>query len=410
MRHSFEKMELLVRTTIQPEHAQKLLIHCPGTEILQQWTNEATAESEKIRLYLLHKYLHTHERNVMRQLAERYLAEIIYLLDLLFAYKKTHLPPLLSDLYDYIMKELEELILLLQLRYPDYFNPFQKIPAIELHRYRTELRAQVRILKQTFSPVLADKKLLPILMTPLCQFAGYSIELNPTYSELWYMRNLVKKLTILRTHRDGNNIDTILIEFLILHNFNSAAFIDYFTRDLLEKVKFPDVDFQKSTFLAFHLKMLSQMKMIPGLSLVPEMPSVKQEVLNWMREEINFLDYQQNRKEADSSHKIKMQPTQKEQTETVKQEEKIKTNFSVAEMALIIRCLQETKMVQCLDRRGFIKKISMNFTSVGTEKTGISWASLDSKYSAVEQDTIQSLRKKIRNINIFLTELEAGLS
>src|ERR1035437_3278969 len=97
MRHSFEKMELLVRTTIHPEHAQELLIHSTGNEILQQWATEATEESEKMRLHLLHKNLHTHERNVMRQLAAQYLAEIIYLLDLLFAYKKTSLPPLLSD-------------------------------------------------------------------------------------------------------------------------------------------------------------------------------------------------------------------------------------------------------------------------------------------------------------------------
>jgi len=410
MRKSLERMELLIRATIQPEEAQRVLIDCPGTDLLQQWTNEATVESEKIRLCLLNKNLHIQEKNARRQLAEQYLAELIYLSDLLFAYKKNYLPPLLGDLYDYIIKELEELILLLHIRYPVYFNRFQKIPAIELHRYRIELRAQARILKQIFSGLLEDKKLLVILMTPICQFAGYIRETNHTYSELWYMKNLVKKLTILGTHHKGKDMDTILIEFLILHNFNSAAFIDYLTRDLLEKEKLPKAIFKKSIILAFHLKVLAQMETISGLCLVANRPSVKEETLNWVKEEINFLDYQQNRKDAACSHKNKMQPTQRGLTEMVKPGEKIKTNFSVAEIALVIRCLQETEMVQCLDRRGIIKRTSMNFTSIGTGEKDISCGSLDSKYSAVEQDTIQSLRKKIRNINNFLGGLEQRLT
>ena len=406
MKHSIEKMEMLVRTSIQPEQAKKLLIPSTGNEILQQWTTVATEESEKMRLYLLHKNLHTHDKNVMRQLAAQYLAEIIYLLDLLFAYKKLYLPPLLADLYDFIIKRLEALILLLQLRYPDYFNEFQRVPSIELHRYRTLLRGRVRILKQNISPLIADKKLLPILMIPLCQFAGYSEGLNPTYTELWYMQNLVKKLTTLITHHNGNPIDSPLIEFLLLYNFNSAAFIDYFTKELSGKAELLTNNFQKSTYWALQLKLLLQLKIIPGSTLVTGMPSAKQELLNWIREEIIFLAYEPGQKEIIPCPQVQLSSKKGIETDI---QEKIKTSFSVAEMALLLRSLQETEMIQCHDRRGLMKKISNSFSSVGTEKNGISWPSMDSKYSAVEQDTIHSLKRKVRKINTYLSELEQKL-
>jgi hypothetical protein len=402
-------MGTLISQTLCPAHAHQFLTDLNATEqYLRQWNGEANEECEKIRLYLLHKDLHTHDKKVMAALVENYQEEIVYLMNILADYKKMQPHPLLSKLYDNVIMGLKGLINLLRRRYLTYFNQLEKIPDVDLQQYRIELRARIRNIKRNLTPVIADKKLLQLLLIPLCQFGNYRLGPNPTYSELEYMKDLVKKLTAIRHTCGDGKIDRLLIKLLITYNFNSTAFIDYYIQSLELKAESLHLSAIKSSYFAFQHKMLLYIKERPGISLQREMPSAKEELLDWVEDQNNYLEELRFDTEAFTYNEPR--PADAGLNKLGKNEAKITTLFSVPEFALFIRALNESSIIHCLDRRGFLKKICMNFTTVGTENTGISWISLNSKYSAVEQETIQSLRKKIRLLNDYLRELELGLS
>lgn len=408
-------MEVLLTQTIQPQHAEELLNQSNGTtQMIRDWMNEAAEECKNIGRHLLRKDLQITNKNELKQLVQRYQARIRYLMDTLQAYKKSTPNYSLHNLYDCVIKELEELIVLIQQHYPEYFNMSDKIPAHDWQQCLPTLRQQVRLIKQHFTSAI-DNSLLQILMIPLCQFIGYRPAAKPSYSELEYMKALIKKLVFFRlSPTDKPNTERIM-QLLLEYNFNTSEFITYYTHHLLVKTDALASETQKFHFLAFCRKELLQLQKRPCLALLPEMPSVQEQLVDWVNQEIDFLDKQQYRTGVQQYRTgvpcFPPAPIPPTGLFTKNRElEKFKTSFSVAELALFIRCLQESKLIEFKDRRTFIKIISQHFTTVGTEKKGISWASMDSKYSAIEQDTIKMLRKKIRDINDFLRGLESSLS
>src|ERR1035437_7127312 len=113
-------MEVLLTQTIQPQHAEELLNQSNGTtQIIRDWMNEAAEECENIGRYLLRKDLRITSKKELKQLVQRYQVRIRYLMDTLQAYKKSTDNYSLDDLYDCVMKELEELIVLIQQHYPE---------------------------------------------------------------------------------------------------------------------------------------------------------------------------------------------------------------------------------------------------------------------------------------------------
>jgi hypothetical protein len=399
LKHALERLDILVTRNLPPENLRDAFFN-PETfsPVSLQLFSEVQEEIGKIRSYLLHKDLHTHEKEVMEQLIHRYQAGILYLLDTIFAYNQEDLSLPFHQFYEKMTEELEVLMKLLQHRYAVYFNREEKIPQIELIRQKEQFRTTLNYIKKSDCKIVADDRLLSIILVPFELFDKTITNTRVTYRELNYLQQLVKHLSTVHPDLTKTLPDRILIELLIIHNFNSAAFIDYLAGLLADEAEEIKENHRKSIFYTQELNKILQLKINPGKALLPEMASVKDELIRWLKGEIYFLDKQ----------RPDLLPGKQQIQEDTNEAGKIDTAFSTPEIALLVLALRDTKMMQFEDKKGLFKGIAMNFTSIGTKYKSMSWVSLNAKFSSVENTTVQSLIKKLRQLNDYLRGLEPG--
>ena len=331
--------------------------------------NICKEEKEKIRLQMMEEVFNAREERTLELLIDKYQAVFIRLIDQLYAYqqankKQQEYKLLVKALYEY----LNELLYFLQIHYAKYFNPFQKMPFIKMEHIRKELKPKLDTIIAAFQRTILNEKLIRLIVQPLKQFI---VSTAITYKESQYMMAIAGELLALDTTVPEEQIIVMVKRILISINFNSPELAAYLINELDNLISEEESVQGKLRILKYQLKEINQITIKPEYTLHNEYDSLKEQLINWLNEELSFYQTEQA--------VVVALPT------TNISDTKIHTSLSVPQLALFFRLLKEEQLITNSNQSEFLKVVSGSFTTL--HKESFSYGHLHGKYYKIEQHT-----------------------
>ena len=331
--------------------------------------NICKEEKEKIRLQMMEEVFNAREERTLELLIDKYQAVFIRLIDQLYAYqqankKQQEYKLLVKALYEY----LNELLYFLQIHYAKYFNPFQKMPFIKMEHIRKELKPKLDTIIAAFQRTILNEKLIRLIVQPLKQFI---VSTAITYKESQYMMAIAGELLALDTTVPEEQIIVMVKRILISINFNSPELAAYLINELDNLISEEESVQGKLRILKYQLKEINQITIKPEYTLHNEYDSLKEQLVNWLNEEVSFYQTEQA--------VVVALPT------TNISDTKIHTSLSVPQLALFFRLLKEEQLITNSNQSEFLKVVSGSFTTL--HKESFSYGHLHGKYYKIEQHT-----------------------
>jgi hypothetical protein len=193
-----------------------------------------------------------------------------------------------------------------------------------------------------------------------------------TYSQINYYKDLFHQFL----SGDGTLTCSFIRDTLYKYNYNSESFIlNEYERlnkasSQLHSLK------EKIALLSYELKKVNQFLSTSKNAFLQHLPSVKEQVGNWIIEEIRFLEK--------GTLPIEYANTLSEP------DNKIHTSLSVAKLAVLIRLLVVDKIIINRTVAPMLRIVGKTFSTL--QKDDISIGSLETKYHAPDKATINAVK------------------
>ncbi|PUZ28599.1 hypothetical protein DCC81_03705 [Chitinophaga parva] len=306
--------------------------------------------------------------------------------------------PMPPTVYDNVCQQLTVAIDDFSKQFGRYLNPLTPLPYTHSQIVGRQMGKMVSQIQELYHSTRVDKPLLSIALKPLVNRAT-----NPTgitYYELSYLQALSSDLRQLRIQED---LDTYTIHFLkilsnqlkeipfnesktnvllnvvLLHyNFNSPEYISFCVLNLMEKLDTLPTPEDKIKILRLYIRMLQQVIIRPGASLLPgDLPPANQQIRSFIEAEIT---YQESKLNGDQQHRSF---------------EKIDTALSSYELPVVVELLMKDGVITDTNRSKIYRVISNAFNTVGSDD--VSPESLRSKGNKnnMKASAVHSIRARV---------------
>ena len=136
-------------------------------------------------------------------------------------------------------------------------------------------------------------------------------------------------------------------------------------------------------FYSLQMKLINQLPMKPGLIYKPGLPSIKEQIGNWICEELYYLEKKQKL----------FSPVIIQGKENQDNSGKIHTNLSVSQLALGVKLLVDAKVITNKNSTELMSMVAKSFKTDRQEV--ISEDSLRNKSYNFETATVEKLKDKI---------------
>ncbi|WP_299189614.1 hypothetical protein [uncultured Aquimarina sp.] len=298
-----------------------------------------------------------------------------------------------TDIFKLVYQTLDAILNYLEVSFNKYLEPSLEIPYQRrlwfVHQKKERCRLLIVMLNATDIP----PQLIEIICDPLHKIIHNDLY-GFTYQQKEYYILYIKVLFKLLSK------DTIITEevyaVLISLEFNTFK-IFFYLRDqyVAKKVKRAYGAQKKINILHLFLKEIKTTTITSETKYNPNLPSLKEQLLIWIQEEINGL---QRTIESSSSSIVK------EKAATYNQNTKKILKLSVSEISLITRLLYEQGMLEG-SKRTFFEFLSSTFKTHKAKV--ISPESLSNRYYSIPDSTRTSVKKILRGMLLKLDTIQS---
>jgi len=372
------KWETLIYSTISPFQVNVDLL---SEECIQLLIEQSDKEQEHVRNSMIEWLVDKTKIRDKQQFVQLNQAILIRLLDKLDSYKKETYKSAIQNLYEAISEHLENTLNFIEDFFSNHFDRNERVPATYLNISLEELCKKLEQLKE----ILTDNdsvgnNLSIIIITNFNKFC-YQHAQSVTYNELIYQKDLMDELLTDETLKCEQSIKEVLFYF----NFNDADYISYLYKSLSALIESLEIKQEKISVLRFEQKTINQLITKLNVQLSPYMPSLKEQVNQWIEEEIKFLE---------------TGPQEIISAKTVReQDEKLHLSLSVAKIALLLRLMIIDKIITNRVVAHVLRIIVKTVTTL--QRENISFGSLETKYHNPDRGTINAVKDMLfRWINI----------
>lgn len=304
----------------------------------------------------------------MKILIEQHQVFFSDLLDTVFHYQSyTDIPFDWQKLYVQVADELEIIIRFLENSFSQYFNLSAKVPNPILARFEKDIRPQLSKIKIRLGEQEKNQHLIESI------FGIIESHVKPlgmeafSFHRLKYYKNLVAFLAKWNIDFYRDSKLPPLIETLLSLKFNDERFLFQVYNSLKESIAAVEPDEKQLQLLKSYYKCISQIIETANEALFPEKASPKDMVLDWLSQEIQFLEASYPKKEN-----IPGAPAAK-----------INTSLSVPVLALYIRLFKEAGIITNNNYQELFRVVSSTFTT--HRKADVAHTHLHSKFYAIEE-------------------------
>lgn len=372
------KWDALITTTLNPLNVNFASF---TDEAIYNFIYQSEAEREKVRNLLIEGIVDKPKVRDKQQYVQVNQAMLIRLLDRLYAYKQTEgLSDKIIFLYNTISRHLEFTLNFIEDFFGNYFDRNERVPVAYLLISTEELCRQHELLKDALQNATIDLVLANILIDNFSKSCSRE-KTSATYNELVYQKDLMNELLTDQTLASEATIREVLFYF----NFNNDDYVAYLYEKLKALTEALPTKREKIMTLRFEQKSINQLRTRLNSYLSSSMPSLKEQVNQWIEEEVKFLEVEPITK---ALSKVENEP-----------EDKIQTSLSVAKLALLLRLMVIDKIIT---NRVVAQVLRIAVRTVNTlQKENIAFGSLETKYHNPDKGTISAVKDMLfRWINI----------
>lgn len=373
-----QKWDILINSTLNPSGETLISL---SDEVIQTLITESKSAQDKASLFLMKDIFEISKNMDKQQYVQVNHAMLIRLLNRLHSYKQTKgLSDKILNLYNIISGHLETALDFIEDFFSNYIDRNEKVPAGYLTLSIEELARQLEVLRLTFKPNNMEGILQNILVNNFNKFCSKKI-CGVTYNELVYQKDLMNELLDKEISTSEISIRKILFYF----NFNDDDYVAYFYEKLNALLEKLSTKKEKIIALRFEQKNINQLPARLNCYFSSMMPSLKEQVNQWIEEEIKFIETEQI-----------PETLIKTDNET---DNKIHTTLSVAKLALLIKLMVIDKIIT---NRVVAHVLRIMIKTVTTlQKENVAFGSLETKYHNPDRGTISAVKDMLfRWINI----------
>ena len=289
-------------------------------------------------------------------------------------------------LYGMIYQEFRKLHHYLETYFYRFLDPDLPVPDAQWLTLSAQEWKELADVKEHLKQCIADPALLRIALLPLEHLTGSSGRELLTYRKVRYARLLLSELRGSLDDPDSDFSDHQLIGLLSRLNFNHLLFFNYCTDRISREAKQAEDENEELEVLRFYLKEYKQRPAVKDTIYNPLYPSLRSQVVCWLKEEIHFLEATRGIGKKDLPIAGSAQPA----------DLKIQTKLSVAELAFLCRALYETDVFTNAQQKDVLRVIGRDFSSLKQET--ISLQSLLSRYYNPEAATKASVKALLQRV------------
>lgn len=297
---------------------------------------------------------------------------ITRLLDQLFTIEQKQTEDTEKVSIELISEHVKEVFEFIKEYFSSYFDYTQKVPSYLLSYFKASLKTNAESLKQLAVNNGIEMEEIGVIVSEVVEHTITGSSTINTYSQINYYRDLFHQFL----SGDGTLTASFIRDTLYKYNYNSESFIINEYERLnkacgqLHSIK------EKIGLLSYELKKVNQFFCTPKNGFLQFLPSVKEQVGNWIIEEIRFLEK--------GTLPIEYASTLSES------DNKIHTSLSVAKLAVIIRLLVVDKIIINRTIAPMLRIVTKTFSTL--QKDDISIGSLETKYHAPDKATINAVK------------------
>ena len=297
---------------------------------------------------------------------------ITRLLDQLFTVEQNQSGEIEKASIKLISEHVKEVFEFIREYFSSYFDYTQKVPCYLLLQFSESLNTSAESLKQLVVNNGIEMEDIGVIVAEVIELTITEKSTINTYRQINYYKDLFHQFL----SGDGTLTASFIRDAFYKLNYNNESFIiNEYERlnkacSQLHSIK------EKIAFLSYELKKVNQFFSTPKNGFLQFLPSVKEQVGNWIIEEIRFLEKG-------------MLPL--EYSNTLNElDNKIHTSLSVAKLAVIIRLLVVDKIIINRTVAPMLRIVTKTFSTL--QKDDISIGSLETKYHAPDKATINAVK------------------
>lgn len=287
-----------------------------------------------------------------------------------------------TDCLKIIYLKLEKLLLFIEKEYNDYLNVNIMVPQRTVLMNEYAIKPKLNFVRDSLLAKEMNQELLKILFEPIILLSTINIQNKITYYQFNYATEYIMELSQLLLENPNHVEDKEVCDWLMDLNINSFRFLNYKTNVIELELNQCETDIERLEMLYSKLKKFNQHRSKIKKSFIDKLPEIKEQICNWIEEEIEFINKKRNLGE---SNKEIIKPTDAKN--------KILIGLSVAQISYFINILMQVGIIKHTNHRDVFRMISENFKTNVTDNISID--SLSSKFYNVETTTKTSIKEKI---------------
>ncbi len=393
MKYELEVLDALIHHDLAPDNLKN---HPLSNQQFEKWCTKVQSEVNRIKLLFKNKLFSIKREKQFEQYIQCHQQELIRLTDHLLQYispeealkiysTSDEINPV--NLYKIIYVQLEDLLTYIEKHFSQYFSLKAKIPRSYMIIAVRDFKEELPILKRELKEQGISQELNKVVFHPFEKLIISRNEECISFRKLIYLKTMLKELVdISFNNSTDKSIDEKVCCGMIYLNYNSFKFFNYCTSNFKDLYLKEDSLCGQIEKLAYFIKTLNQDHVKPGFAYKPKCISIKDALLEWLDEEMYFLE-KRNQLSLNIPFKRK---------EPIHNDFKVLTSLSVSQLAYLVRLFFDTGIIINKNHREVLKFISMGTQTKRAEN--ISVESMRSKFYNIEDSTRETIKDLIINI------------
>lgn len=303
-------------------------------------------------------------------------------------------PETLENLYEFTNEDIEKdsfrlvyiyvekLMRYIEKDYCCYLDENSQASLKTVMESKKQLESKLAEIKSYSIDLQFDQNLIVLIEESFSKIMKLQLFQKISYNDLSYSVEFTTKLLDFIKKEKEPIAKAGLKEYLLMLNFNTLDFFDYYTDEIKKGLEIQETEVEKIKFLYEILKSINQKQLYIQNKLIKSLSTTKEQVAGWIEEEIYFL----NQKRILERHTVI-------KLENNEVEDKMLTGLSVPQLSYFFGLLVKSGIIQSPTQRSIFKFISDHFKTKMTNS--ISVDSLNAKYYNVETTTKNAVREKI---------------
>lgn len=396
MKNELKDLEYLISVVLNPS---KLTAKNLVDNFLKECRLTAATEKDRIsQQFNTVVFMPSHD-NCIEMYFRQHQAALISLADKMFGYLQPkgvesifRLSNELSVLqfYQEILLITSDLLHCIEKNFSVYFDPDLNVTKVKRWQLITDFKRTIKLIQKELRETEVPQKLITIICSPFEDFL--QADKTISYRELAYLKAFQRGFYFFSARKDKMKGGEQECQLLLFMNFNSLGFFNYFTmlhKEIAQNIiALPD----RIVYYYLQLKLINQHPMKPGLILNTGLPSIKDQLSNWIYDELQYYEKQQQL--------LKELPAELS-TEAIKGD-KVQTSLSVAELSLAVKLLMDTKVISHHNSTVVMRMVARSFRT--ERRDTISEASLRNKSYNYDSGTVDKMKEVIKGFMNMMTE------